>query len=93
MALRPTIQDVLAGLKTEGHVDAGVDARARTALEIRQKTLGASPWFVKALAGGGAWLSAAFMIRERRGASNGVARTRLPTKGGGARRGEDRAQP
>ncbi|NNB88643.1 DUF4401 domain-containing protein [Corallococcus exiguus] len=62
MALRPTIQDVLAGLKAEGHVDAEVDARARTVLEIRQKTLGASPWFVKALAGGGAWLSAAFML-------------------------------
>ncbi|RKG84125.1 DUF4401 domain-containing protein [Corallococcus sp. CA049B] len=62
MALRPTIQDVLAGLKAEGHVDEEVDARARTALEIRQKTLGASPWFVKALAGGGAWLSAAFLL-------------------------------
>ncbi|WP_375741793.1 DUF4401 domain-containing protein [Corallococcus interemptor] len=62
MSLRPTIQDVLAGLKAEGHVDAEVDARARTALEIRQKTLGASPWFVKALAGGGAWLSAAFLL-------------------------------
>ncbi|NOK09963.1 DUF4401 domain-containing protein [Corallococcus exercitus] len=62
MALRPTIQDVLAGLKAEGHVDAEVDARARTALEIRQKTLGASPWFVKALAGAGAWMSAAFLL-------------------------------
>ncbi|RKG71831.1 DUF4401 domain-containing protein [Corallococcus exercitus] len=62
MALRPTIQDVLAGLKAEGHVDAEVDARARTALEIRQKTLGASPWFVKALAGAGAWMAAAFML-------------------------------
>ncbi|MBN9683262.1 MULTISPECIES: DUF4401 domain-containing protein [unclassified Corallococcus] len=62
MALRPTIQDVLAGLKAEGHVDAEVDARARTALEVRHKKLGASPWFVKALAGGGAWLSAAFLL-------------------------------
>ncbi|WP_375761156.1 DUF4401 domain-containing protein [Corallococcus exercitus] len=62
MALRPTIQDVLAGLKAEGHVDAEVDARARTTLEIRQKTVGASPWFVKALAGAGAWMSAAFLL-------------------------------
>ncbi|RKH56454.1 DUF4401 domain-containing protein [Corallococcus aberystwythensis] len=62
MALRPTIQDVLAGLKAEGHVDAEVDARARTTLEVRHKTLGASPWFVKALAGGGAWMSAAFLL-------------------------------
>ncbi|RKH02687.1 DUF4401 domain-containing protein [Corallococcus carmarthensis] len=62
MALRPTIQDVLAGLKAEGHVDAEVDARARTTLEIRQKAVGASPWFVKALAGVGAWMSAALML-------------------------------
>ncbi|WP_223636549.1 DUF4401 domain-containing protein [Corallococcus sp. EGB] len=62
MALRPTIQDVLTGLKAEGQVDAEVDARARTALEVRQKALGASPWFVKALAGAGAWLSAAFLL-------------------------------
>ncbi|MFB1484684.1 DUF4401 domain-containing protein [Corallococcus sp. RDP092CA] len=62
MALRPTIQDVLTGLKAEGHVDAEVEARARTALEVRQKTLGASPWFVKAMAGAGAWLSAAFLL-------------------------------
>ncbi|NBD14162.1 MULTISPECIES: DUF4401 domain-containing protein [Corallococcus] len=62
MALRPTMREVLEGLTAEGHVGAEVDARARTALEVRQKTVGASPWFVKALAGLGAWLSAAFML-------------------------------
>lgn len=62
MALRPTLQDVLAGLKAEGHVDAEVDARARTALEVRHKKMGASPWYVKALSGGGAWLSALLLL-------------------------------
>lgn len=62
MALRPTIQDVLTGLKAEGHVDAEVDARARTTLEVRQKAQGASPWYVKALSGGGAWLSAVLLL-------------------------------
>lgn len=62
MALRPSMREVLTGLVAEGQVDAEVEARARTALEVRQRTLGASPWFVKALAGMGAWLSAAFML-------------------------------
>jgi hypothetical protein len=62
MALRPTMREVLAGLAAEGQVDAEIEARARTALEVRQQSVGASPWFVKALAGFGAWMSAAFML-------------------------------
>ncbi|MCY1035726.1 DUF4401 domain-containing protein [Corallococcus sp. BB11-1] len=62
MALRPSMRDVLRGLVTEGQVDAEVEARARTALEVRQRTLSASPWFVKALSGLGAWMSAGFLM-------------------------------
>ncbi|RKH42893.1 DUF4401 domain-containing protein [Corallococcus sicarius] len=62
MALRPSMREVLMGLVAEGQVDAEVESRARTALEVQQRTLGASPWFVKALAGVGAWLSALFLL-------------------------------
>ncbi|RKH34241.1 DUF4401 domain-containing protein [Corallococcus praedator] len=62
MALRPSMREVLQGLVAEGQVDAEVEARARTALEVRQRTMNASPWFVKALSGLGAWMSAGFLM-------------------------------
>lgn len=59
---RPTLQDVLKGLEAEGHLAPDAEARARTAIEVHQRTDVATPWFVKALAGFGAWVAAAFLL-------------------------------
>ncbi|QSQ23960.1 DUF4401 domain-containing protein [Pyxidicoccus parkwayensis] len=59
---RPSIQDVLKGLQAEGHVPADSEARARTALEVHQRNDVTTPWFVKALAGFGAWVAASFLL-------------------------------
>ncbi|MCP3058053.1 DUF4401 domain-containing protein [Myxococcus sp. K38C18041901] len=62
MSLRPSIQQVLEGLRSEGQVDELAEARARATLEVHQRTSTASPWFVKAFAAFGAWLSAIFLV-------------------------------
>ncbi|MFP2928770.1 DUF4401 domain-containing protein [Pyxidicoccus sp. 3LG] len=62
MARRPSLQDVLNGLQAEGHLPPDGEARARSAMEVYQRTDVATPWFVKALAGFGAWVAAAFLL-------------------------------
>lgn len=62
MARRPSVGEVLAGLEAEGLLDTGTQGRARSALEAHQRTDVATPWFVKALAGFGAWVAAAFLL-------------------------------
>ncbi|WP_426745357.1 DUF4401 domain-containing protein [Myxococcus faecalis] len=62
MSLRPSIQQVLAGLRHEGQVDEFAESRARSTLEVHQRTSTASPWFVKAFAAFGAWLAAIFLL-------------------------------
>lgn len=62
MSLRPSIQQVLEGLRHEGQVDELAESRARSTLEVHQRTSTASPWFVKAFAAFGAWLSAIFLL-------------------------------
>lgn len=59
---RPTLQDVLNGLQAEGHLAPDAEARAHTAMEVYRRTDVATPWFVKALAGFGAWVAAAFLL-------------------------------
>ncbi|AKF83144.1 protein of unknown function [Myxococcus fulvus] len=62
MSLRPSIQQVLEGLRREGQVDTLAESRARTTLEVHQRISTASPWFVKAFAAFGAWVSAVFLL-------------------------------
>ncbi|WP_342375646.1 DUF4401 domain-containing protein [Myxococcus stipitatus] len=62
MSLRPSLRDVFQGLKRAGHLDEVAESRARSTLEALQRTSTATPWFVKALAGLGAWLSASFIL-------------------------------
>ncbi|MBZ4419567.1 DUF4401 domain-containing protein [Myxococcus sp. RHSTA-1-4] len=62
MARRPSLKEVLAGLQAEGQVAPDAEARARSAMEVHQRTHVATPWFVKALAGFGAWVAAAFFL-------------------------------
>lgn len=62
MALRPSLQDVLNALQTEGPLDPDAVDRARVAMEVHQRQSVAVPWFVKAFAGVGAWLSAIFVL-------------------------------
>ncbi len=59
---RPSLQDVLTALQAEGHLAPDAEARARTAIEVHRRTDVAAPWFVKALAGFGAWVAAGFLI-------------------------------
>jgi hypothetical protein len=59
---RPTLQDVLNGLQAEGHLAPDAGERARTTMEVYRRTDVATPWFVKALAGFGAWVAAAFLL-------------------------------
>ncbi|MFP2907609.1 DUF4401 domain-containing protein [Pyxidicoccus sp. 3LFB2] len=59
---RPSLQDVLSTLQAEGLLPPDAEARARTSMEVHQRTGGVSPWFVNALAGVGAWVAAAFLL-------------------------------
>ncbi|QSQ13626.1 DUF4401 domain-containing protein [Myxococcus landrumensis] len=58
MSLRPSLREVFQGLQ----LDEVSESRARTSLEALQRTSTASPWYVKAFAGAGAWISAAFVL-------------------------------
>ncbi|NMO17454.1 DUF4401 domain-containing protein [Pyxidicoccus fallax] len=62
MTRRPPVKEVLAALEAEGLLDTGSETRVRTALRTHQFLHAATPWFVKALAGFGAWLAAAFFL-------------------------------
>lgn len=62
MAGRPSLREVLAGLQAEGHVSPDAEAQARSAMEAHQRTDAATPWFVKAFAGFGAWVAASFLL-------------------------------
>jgi hypothetical protein len=62
MSPRPSLKEVLAGLQAEAHLGPDAEARARSAMEVHQRTAVATPWFVKALAGFGAWVASAFLI-------------------------------
>ncbi|WP_164010150.1 DUF4401 domain-containing protein [Pyxidicoccus trucidator] len=59
---RPSLQDVLSSLQAEGQLAPDAEARARTAMEVYRRTDVATPWFVKALAGFGAWVAAGFLL-------------------------------
>ena len=60
--MRPSLQDVLRNLEAEGLVAAEALPRARAAMEVHQRNSTATPWFVKAFAGLGAWVAALFLI-------------------------------
>jgi len=62
MSLRPSLRDVIQGLQREGQLDDHAEARALATLEVHQRTSTATPWFVKALAGFGAWIAAGFLL-------------------------------
>ncbi|WP_338864290.1 DUF4401 domain-containing protein [Myxococcus stipitatus] len=62
MSPRPSVRDVIQGLRREGQLDDVAESRAHSTLEALQRTSTASPWYVKALAGVGAWISALFVL-------------------------------
>jgi len=59
---RPSLQDVLTALQLEEQLAPGAEAQARTTMEAYRRTDMATPWFVKALAGFGAWVAAGFLL-------------------------------
>ncbi|MBU8899286.1 DUF4401 domain-containing protein [Corallococcus sp. M34] len=62
MALRMTLNEVLTRLGAEGRVDDDVAQRSRQVMATYQKANVATPWFIRAMMGAGAWLAALFMI-------------------------------
>ncbi|ATB49815.1 DUF4401 domain-containing protein [Corallococcus macrosporus] len=62
MALRPSLLEVLNALQAEGQLAPDALEPARAALEVHQRRSVATPWFVKAFAGVGAWLAAVFFL-------------------------------
>ncbi|TQF10246.1 DUF4401 domain-containing protein [Myxococcus llanfairpwllgwyngyllgogerychwyrndrobwllllantysiliogogogochensis] len=62
MSLRPSLRHVIQELQREHQLDEHAEARALATLEVHQRSSTATPWFVKALAGFGAWVSAAFLL-------------------------------
>jgi uncharacterized membrane protein len=63
MALKPSLRTVLSQLQAEGVVlPERAEARALSVLERHRETTAGTPWFVRALAGFGAWLAALFIL-------------------------------
>jgi uncharacterized membrane protein len=63
MALKPSLRTVLAQLQAEGVVlPERSEARALSVLERHREATAGTPWFVRALAGFGAWLAALFIL-------------------------------
>ncbi|MCE9667495.1 DUF4401 domain-containing protein [Myxococcus stipitatus] len=60
--MRPSLQEVLQGLEAEGLLASEAMPRARAVMEVHQRNSTATPWFVKALAGLGAWVAALFLV-------------------------------
>lgn len=61
MALKPSLLDVLSRLQAEGAVPPATTAQALPALEAWWKKHGATPWYVRVLIGGGAWVASFFL--------------------------------
>jgi hypothetical protein len=63
MALKPSLRNVLSQLQAEGVVlPERAEARALSVLERHREATAGTPWFVRALAGFGAWMSAFFIL-------------------------------
>jgi len=63
MALKPSLRNVLSQLQAEGvALPERAEARALSVLERHREATAGSPWFVRALAGFGAWLAALFIL-------------------------------
>jgi hypothetical protein len=62
MALKPSLREVLTRLQAEGVLPVGAEDQARAVLASRQETTAGMPWFVRILAGFGAWMSALFLM-------------------------------
>jgi hypothetical protein len=62
MALKPSLRDVLTRLQADGTLPADAIEQAQPPLEAWWKKHGATPWYVRVLIGGGAWLAAFFLL-------------------------------
>jgi hypothetical protein len=62
MAFKPSLRDVLSQLQAEGALHPAAETRALTVLERHREATAGTPWFVRALAGFGAWLAALFIL-------------------------------
>ena len=59
---RPSIRDVLEALASERLVSRGFQIEAKEALERYARERAPAPWFVRALAGFGAWVAAGLLL-------------------------------
>ncbi len=62
MALKPSLREVLTRLREQEALSPDLEARALTAMEAHWRTNAATPWYVRALIGFGAWVAACFLI-------------------------------
>lgn len=62
MALKPSLRDVLGQLQSEGALPSDALDKALPALDTWWKQHGATPWFVRVLIGGGAWVASFFLL-------------------------------
>jgi hypothetical protein len=61
MALKPSLRDVLSRLQSDGALPPLTSERALPALDAWWRKHGATPWYVRVLIGGGAWVAALFL--------------------------------
>lgn len=62
MALKPSLRDVLTRLQADGALPPEATERALTPLDAWWKKHGATPWYVRVLIGGGAWVASFFLF-------------------------------
>lgn len=62
MALKPSLRDVMNRLRLDGVLPAGAYERALPAFKAWWKKHGATPWYVRVLIGGGAWVASIFLL-------------------------------
>lgn len=62
MALKPSLRDVLGELQAEGTLPPDALDKALPALDTWWQQHGATPWFVRVLIGGGAWVASFFLL-------------------------------
>jgi hypothetical protein len=61
MALKPSLRDVLSRLQSDGALPPRTSEQALPALDAWWRKHGATPWYVRVLIGGGAWVAAFFL--------------------------------
>jgi hypothetical protein len=62
MALKPSLREVLTGLRKQEVPGLEPEARAMTAMEAHWRESAATPWYVRALIGFGGWVASCFLL-------------------------------